>query len=102
MARTITKRELVSMICAETHTRFTQKEVFDVIQKATELITEAMGRGDQVVLRRFGMFSVKTAKAKVGRNPKKPQTDIVIPTRNVVKFKMGKTLKELIRNAPKQ
>ena len=89
------------MICAETRTRYTQKEVFDVIQKATDLITEAMGRGDQVVLSRFGMFSVKAAKAKVGRNPKQPQKDIMIPTRNVVKFKMGKNLKELIRKSPK-
>ena len=93
---TITKRELVNKICAEVYSHFTQKEVFDIVQKAVEVITEALGNGDRVVLRKFGIFSVKQAKAKVGRNPKDPGQDIPIPARSIVKFKMGKTLKEVL------
>lgn len=74
--------------------------MLSVIQKAVELITEAMGRGDQVVLRKFGIFSVKETKAKVGRNPKKPTDEVVIPSRKVVKFKMGNKLKEALGKAP--
>ena len=98
---TITKKELASRISAETQNRYTHKEVLDVLQKAVDLITEAVGRGDKVVLRKFGIFAVKEVKAKVGRNPKNPGTDIPIPARSIVKFKMGKTLKETLAKASK-
>ena len=66
----------------------------EVVQKAVELITSALGSGNRVVLRNFGTFAVKEVKAKVGRNPKDPAKDVPIPARKVVKFKVGKTLKE--------
>lgn len=101
MANTITKRELVNKICAETRSNLTQNDVLDVIQKAVELITDALGRGDRVVLRNFGTFAVKEVKAKIGRNPKDPGKDVPIPARTVVKFKVGKTLKEAAANVSK-
>ncbi len=94
MANTITKRELVNKICAETHNNLTQNDVLDVIQRAIEMITEALGNGDRVVLRNFGTFVVKEVKAKIGRNPKDPGKDVPIPARRVVKFKVGKNLRE--------
>ncbi|MBQ3526455.1 MAG: HU family DNA-binding protein [Akkermansia sp.] len=94
MANTITKRELVNKICAEMDSDLTQNDVLEVIQKAVDLITEALGNGDRVVLRNFGTFTVKEVKAKIGRNPKNPGKDVPIPARSVVKFKVGKTLKE--------
>lgn len=97
---TITKKELANMICEGTHSHYTHKEVHAVLQKAMELITEAIGQGDQVVLRKFGIFSVKEVKAKVGRNPRKPGKDIAIPARKVVKFKMGNKLKEALAKSP--
>ncbi len=98
MANTITKRELVNKICAEMNSDLTQNDVLEVIQKAVDLITEALGNGDRVVLRNFGTFTVKEVKAKIGRNPKNPGKDVPIPARNVVKFKVGKTLKEAAAN----
>ncbi|MCC8020897.1 MAG: integration host factor subunit beta [Akkermansiaceae bacterium] len=95
MARTLTKRDLVNRISADSK-NLTQSEVFDVIQKAVGIITETLGRGDRVVIRNFGTFQVKTVKAKVGRNPKNPAKDVPIPARSVVKFKVGKTLKETV------
>ena len=89
------------MICEETHGRFTHKEVHEVLQKTVELITESIAKGDQVVLRKFGMFSVKEVKAKIGRNPRNPEKDIPIPARQVVKFKMGKKLKETLAGSSK-
>ena len=94
MANTITKRELVNKICAETRNNLTQNDVLDVIQRAIEMITEALGNGDRVVLRNFGTFVVKEVKAKIGRNPKDPGKDVPIPARRVVKFKVGKNLRE--------
>lgn len=101
MANTITKRELVNKVCAELDNGFTQNEVLDIVQKTIDLITEALGNGDRVVLRNFGTFTVKEVKAKVGRNPKNPAKNVPIPPRNVVKFKVGKTLKEAAAGSDK-
>ena len=98
---TITRKEFVNKICEETQYRYKQWEVQCVIQKAVELITEAVGRGDSVVLRRFGVFSVKETKEKIGRNPKKPENSMVIPSRRVVKFKMGNKLREALSKPSK-
>ena len=94
MANTITKRELVNKICVELDSGLTQSDVLEVIQKAVDIVTASLGAGDRVVLRNFGTFAVKEVKAKVGRNPKDPAKDVPIPARRVVKFKVGKTLKE--------
>lgn len=96
---TITKRELVNKICAELNSDLTQGDVLEVIQKTIELVTESLGAGDRVVLRNFGTFTVKEVKAKVGRNPKNPAKDVPIPARKVVKFKVGKTLKDAAANS---
>lgn len=101
MSTTITRKELANMICEETLGRYTRKEVQEVLQKAVELITESIAQGDQVVLRKFGIFSVKEVKPKIGRNPRNPEKDIPIPARKVVKFKMGKKLKETLLQASK-
>ena len=60
---------------------------------------EVLGAGVNdlvVVLRNFGSFQVKQTKQKVGRNPNKPGTDVIIPPRAVVKFKPGKQMKERV------
>jgi hypothetical protein len=36
-------------------------------------------------------------KARIGRNPNKPDDEVVIPTRAVVKFKSGKILKAKLK-----
>jgi nucleoid DNA-binding protein len=38
-------------------------------------------------------FEVQIRKSRVGRNPNRPETDVVIPRRAVVKFKAGKEMK---------
>ncbi len=91
---TVTKRELVVKISNETG--LTQQQVFDVVQKTLDSITESLSRGDTVVMRNFGAFEVRETKAKIGRNPKNPGKDVPIPARAVVKFKPGKEMKEQV------
>lgn len=91
---TVTKRELVVKISNETG--LTQQQVFDVIQKTLDSITDSLSNGDTVVMRNFGAFQVKETKAKIGRNPKDPGKDVPIPARAVVKFKPGKEMKEKV------
>ena len=59
-------------------------------------IAEALAKGDKVELRNFGVFEVKIRKARVGRTPNAPETDVPIPQRAVVKFKSGKVMRETV------
>ena len=91
---TITKRDLVVKISNDTG--LTQQQVFDVVQDLLDSVTGYLSNGDEVVLRNFGAFQVRKTKAKIGRNPNRPGTDVVIPPRAVVKFKPGKEMKEKV------
>ncbi|NBQ55207.1 MAG: integration host factor subunit beta [Verrucomicrobia bacterium] len=96
----LTKRDLVVRISNETN--LVQQDVLKVIQLTLDHIKESLLKGDAVQLRNFGVFEIKIRKARVGRNPNKPETDVPIPARAVVKFKAGKEMKaELIRSSAK-
>ncbi len=91
---TVTKRDLVVKVSNETG--LTQQQVFNVIQKTLDEMTSSLSEGNEVVLRNFGAFQVRRTKAKIGRNPNRPGTDVVIPPRAVVKFRPGKEMKEKV------
>ena len=97
----MTKRDLVIRISNETG--LVQQQVLDVIQKTLDYISESVAKGRKVELRNFGVFEVKVRKARVGRNPNAPETDVPIPERAVVKFKPGKEMREtVIKLTPEQ
>ena len=84
-------------------TGLVQQQVLDVIQKTLDYISDAVAQGRKVELRNFGVFEVKVRKARVGRNPNRPGTDVPIPQRAVVKFKPGKEMREsVLRLTPSQ
>ena len=97
---TLTKREIVVRIGEETG--LTQSQVMDVVQKTLDAITEALAKGGKVEFRGFGVFTVRITKPRVGRNPNQPETDVAIPARAIVKFKMGKEMRaEVLKLTPK-
>ena len=91
---TVTKRHLVTRISNDTG--LTQYEVAEVLQQALDQITESLASGDKVALRRFGTFDIVETKSKLGRNPRKPTDEVMIPARAVVKFKPGNELREKV------
>lgn len=90
----MTKRDLVVRISEETG--LIQEQVLDVIQRTLDYISDAVAKGQTVELRNFGVFEVKIRKARIGRNPNRPETDVPIPARAVVKFKPGKEMRESV------
>jgi nucleoid DNA-binding protein len=97
---TLTKRNLVTRISGETG--LNQQQVFDVVQKTLDYIAGALAKGDKVELRNFGVFEIKIRKARVGRNPNKPENDVSIPARATVKFKAGKEMRiQVLKLTPK-
>ncbi len=90
----LTKRDLVVRISNETG--LVQQDVFDVLQKTLDYITDALSEGQNVELRNFGVFEVRLTKSRVGRNPNRPEKDVVIPARATVKFKAGKVMRQRV------
>jgi nucleoid DNA-binding protein len=98
---TLTKRDIVERISEETG--LLQAQVYDVVQKTLNMISESLADGDKVELRNFGVFQVKIRKARIGRNPNKPAIDVPIPDRATVKFKAGKEMRaEVLKLTPKK
>ena len=95
---TLTKREIVTNIATETG--LTQTQVFNVVQTMLSSITQTLAKNDRVELRDFGVFEAVIRKAKIGRNPKKPDIEVPIPSRALVKFKAGKIMREKVIKLP--
>ena len=97
---TLTKRGLVLRVCEDTGQ--VQQQVFDTIQRTFDHIIKALAQGEKVELRNFGIFEVRVRKARMGRNPSAPGTEVPIPERCVVKFKAGRKMRLGVRKlAPK-
>ena len=93
----MTKRDLVVRISKETG--IVQDDVYAIIQKTLDYITEALARGDHIEFRDFGVFEISLRKPRVGRNPNQPTHVVRIPQRKVVKFKPGKRMKAMVLGA---
>ena len=91
----MTKKEIVKTISEEIG--LTQLKTKEIVQKTFDAIVEALVEEGRIELRNFGVLEVQVRKARVGRNPNKPETEVVIPERAVVKFKSGKILKQKIK-----
>ena len=92
--KTIPKKEVIQKIAARK--RLDPQEVRLVIQDFLDYMTESLQEGNRFEFRDFGVFEVVRRKQKIGRNPKVPDTPVIIPAQNVVKFTPGKKLRELM------
>jgi len=91
----LTKRDIIVQIYEKTS--FPQKQVRDTVLTTLDIIRDALANGRDVELRNFGVFALQVRKSRVGRNPNKPETEVKIPERVIVKFKAGKELKVLLK-----
>lgn len=74
-------------------TGLVQQDVLTVLQKTLDYIIEGLSKGNNIEFRNFGVFEVQVRKARIGRNPNNPTHVVTIPSRKVVKFKMGRIMK---------
>jgi integration host factor subunit beta len=91
----LTKREIVLEIYRKSG--FPQKQIVDTVQQTLDIIQKALAEGRNVELRNFGVLEVQVRKQRIGRNPNKPEAEVIIPERAVVKFKSGKILKQQLK-----
>ncbi len=90
----MTKAELVNTISNKLGTE--KNETQKVIEAFMQEIRTSMYNGDNVYLRGFGSFIIKTRAAKTGRNISK-NIAIEIPAHNIPAFKPSKTFVEKIK-----
>lgn len=90
----MTKKDIVLKIAEETGLK--QTDVKLSVQKALDHIIAALGRGETVELRNFGIFKVRSRRPRVGRNPR-TGTKVPIPERKAVSFKAGMIMKKKVR-----
>ena len=101
MSANLTKRDIVLSIHNEVKREYpevSQKAIREIVQLNLDEIASALSEGRNVELRNFGVFEVQVRKARIGRNPNKPETDVVIPERSVIKFKAGKELRANLKD----
>lgn len=90
----MTKAELVNTISNKLGTE--KNETQKVIEAFMQEIRTSMYNGENVYLRGFGSFIIKTRAAKTGRNISK-NTAIEIPAHNIPAFKPAKTFVEKVK-----
>ena len=71
------------------------------LEKFTDIILKeikkTLRRGERVELRGFGVFSAKTQKARISRNPKTGEK-VNTPEKKTIHFKMSKDLFKKLNN----
>ena len=93
----MTKKEIVKRISDSTE-ELTQLKAKEIVQKTLDTIIEALTESPhRIELRNFGVFEVRRRKPRVARNPK-TNAKVQVPAKNVVTFKPGKEMEDLIQN----
>lgn len=72
-------------------TKVSRSKAEQAVETVFEAMKNALGRGDRIELRRFGVFNVKPRKTGIGRNPRTGE-EVSIPPGKAVRFKPGKEL----------
>lgn len=89
------KQQLAQKIAERTG--LTKKQMEEVLDTMTDIITDTIIGGEEVTLAGFGEFSARTRKGRIGVNPQNPSEAITIPAVKVPKFKAGSRLKKSVK-----
>ena len=89
----LTKKDIVNSIYMQLG--FSKQISEHLIEDFLNLIISNLKKEKQIKISKFGTFSVRSKKPRVGRNPKTKEKKI-ISERNVILFKPSKEFKEFI------
>ena len=89
--RTITKRVLTERLAAKCGIH--QSKAAAVIQGFLDEIIDELAEGNRIEIRNFGVFEPRRKAERSARNPQ-TGAEVLVPPKTVVKFKMGRVMKE--------
>lgn len=90
----MTKAEFILEIAQRT--KMSKTAAAQLVQTTLDLISENLGKGEEVVFPGFGKFLVSERSARKGRNPQTGK-EIEIKASKAPRFKAGKLLKEAVQ-----
>jgi integration host factor subunit beta len=90
----VTKKEIVKKISDDIG--LTQLKTKDIVQRTLDAIIQTLVTEGRIELRNFGVFEVKQRAPRKARNPRTGDK-VYVPSKNVVTFKPGKEMEELVR-----
>lgn len=90
----MTKAEITNEISRATG--IDKENVLNVVEKFMEVVKDSLGKGENVYLRGFGSFIIKTRSQKTARNISK-NTTIIIPEHKIPAFKPAKVFMEDVK-----
>src|SRR5438270_13723203 len=90
----VTKKEIVKKISEDIG--LTQLKTKDIVQRTLDAIIHTLVTESRIELRNFGVFEVKRRAPRKARNPRTGDK-VYVPSKNVVTFKPGKEMEELVR-----
>jgi DNA-binding protein HU-beta len=88
----VIKQDLIQRVVERTGLPRVKAEA--AVDSIFEAMKNALGEGDRIELRGFGVFTVKPRKTGVGRNPR-TGTEVSIAPGKAVRFKPGRDLQLL-------
>ena len=86
------KLDIINEVVAKTGITKTKAEM--AVETVFESMKKALGQGERIELRGFGIFNVRPRKTGIGRNPR-TGAEVAIPPGKAVRFKPGKELQTL-------
>ena len=92
----IVKSKLLNQL-SKNYPNFLKKDLEKFTDIILREIKDTLKRGERVELRGFGIFSSKTQKARISRNPRTGEK-INTPAKKTIHFKMSKDLFKKINN----
>src|SRR3954452_24425944 len=90
----VTKKEIVKKISEDIG--LTQLKTKDIVQRTLDAIIQTLVSEGRIELRNFDVFEVKQRAPRKARNPRTGEK-VHVPSKNVVTFKPGKEMEELVR-----
>ena len=90
------KLDIVNAVVTKTGVSRTKAE--QAVETVFAAMKKALGKGERIELRRFGVFNVRPRKTGIGRNPRTGE-EVNIPPGKAVRFKPGKELQGIEESA---
>ena len=94
--RTTTRADLLNAVSASAP-NLTRAEAREMFELTLDEIASALVRGEQVNLRAFGSFSVRSKSQRIGRNPRTGVAATITP-RRVLTFKASPRLTQQVND----
>ena len=88
------KSDLVDALAAKA-SYLNKAQAQNLVEDLFDLISASLARGEDIDLRGFGRFTVRSSEARTGRNPQTGEP-LSIPARKTPAFRPGKELKDRV------